>query len=165
MDQTTAALPLIALRGLTVVPNMIIHFDLSRDMSIKAVEQALDGKQKVLLVPQMNPDDEKPDIHSLYKVCTLADVKQVTKLPNHIVRVMVEGVARARIVAVDDNDGQFFSASYEEIIDDDAHIDASEKEALIRTLKEVWTRMYGFFRKSGRVWANFLRIMIVCHFL
>ena len=66
MDQTTAALPLIALRGLTVVPNMIIHFDLSREMSVKAVEQALNGKQKVLLVPQMNPDDEKPDIHIKY---------------------------------------------------------------------------------------------------
>ncbi len=157
MDQTTAALPLIALRGLTVVPNMIIHFDLSRDMSIKAVEQALDGKQKVLLVPQMNPDDEKPDIHSLYKVCTLADVKQVTKLPNHIVRVMVEGVARARIVAVDDNDGQFFSASYEEIIDDDAHIDASEKEALIRTLKEVLDTYVRFFPKIGTSLGKFFK--------
>lgn len=157
MDQTTAALPLIALRGLTVVPNMIIHFDLSRDMSIKAVEQALDGKQKVLLVPQMNPDDEKPDIHSLYKVCTLADVKQVTKLPNHIVRVMVEGVARARIVAVDDNDGQFFSASYEEIIDDDAHIDVSEKEALIRTLKEVLDTYVRFFPKIGTSLGKFFK--------
>lgn len=157
MDQTTAALPLIALRGLTVVPNMIIHFDLSRDMSIKAVEQALDGNQKVLLVPQMNPDDEKPDIHSLYKVCTLADVKQVTKLPNHIVRVMVEGVARARIVAVDDNDGQFFSASYEEIIDDDAHIDASEKEALIRTLKEVLDTYVRFFPKIGTSLGKFFK--------
>ncbi len=150
MDQTTAALPLIALRGLTVVPNMIIHFDLSRDMSVKAVEQALNGKQKVLLVPQVNPDDEKPDIHSLYKVCTLADIKQVTKLPNHAERIMVEGVARVRIVELNDNEGQYFSASYEEIKDEEDQIDPFEKEALIRTLKEVLDTYVRFFPKIGK---------------
>ncbi|MDE7321372.1 MAG: endopeptidase La [Lachnospiraceae bacterium] len=157
MDQTTAALPLIALRGLTVVPNMIIHFDLNRDMSIKAIEQALNGKQKVLLVPQINPDEESPDIHSLHKVCTLADIKQVTKLPNNIARVMVEGVTRVRIVALDDNGGRYFSASYEQMKDEDDQIDQFEKEALIRTLKEVLDTYVRFYPKIGKSLGKFFK--------
>ncbi len=62
MEQITAALPLVALRGLTVVPNMIIHFDLNREMSKKAIEQALNASQKVLLVPQIDPEEEEPDL-------------------------------------------------------------------------------------------------------
>ncbi|MBO5032216.1 MAG: endopeptidase La [Lachnospiraceae bacterium] len=150
MEQITAALPLVALRGLTVVPNMIIHFDLSRDMSKRAVEQALNENQKILLVPQVNADEEKPDMESLYKVCTLADIKQVTKLPGNIDRVMVEGVSRARIISLDDNDGQYFSAVYEEINDKENHLEPYEEEALIRTLKEVFDTYVKFYPKVGK---------------
>ena len=105
MEQILTALPLVALRGLTVVPGMIIHFDLNREMSKKAIEQALNDTQQVLLVPQIDPEEEKPDIDGLYKVCTLANIRQVTKLPNSIDRVMVEAVARVRMMGLDDNDG------------------------------------------------------------
>ena len=98
MEQILTALPLVALRGLTVVPGMIIHFDLNREMSKKAIEQALNDTQQVLLVPQIDPEEEKPDIDGLYKVCTLANIRQVTKLPNSIDRVMVEAVARVRMM-------------------------------------------------------------------
>lgn len=157
MEETTAVLPLVALRGLTVVPNMIIHFDLSRDISRNAVEQALGEKQKVLLVPQIDPDEEKPDIDTLYKVCTVADIKQVTKLPNSVDRVMVEGVARARIVELDDNEGKYFSASYDEIDECGSQLEPLEEAALIRTLKEVLDTYVRFFPKVGKSLGKYFK--------
>lgn len=157
MEQITAALPLVALRGLTVVPNMIIHFDLNREMSKKAIEQALNGTQKVLLVPQIDPDEEEPNIDGLYKVCAVADIRQVTKLPNSIDRVMVEAVGRARIVELDDNGGQYFSALYEEIEDDAGSLEPSEAEALTRTLREVFDTYVRFYPKIGKSLGKYFK--------
>lgn len=150
MEQITSTLPLVALRGLTVVPGMIMHFDLNRDMSKKAVEQALNTTQKVLLVPQLDPEEENPNKDGLYKVCTVANIRQVTKLPNDIDRVMVEAVARAHILALEDNEGQYFSAAYEVIDDGEAELLQSEKEALVRTLKEVFDTYVRFYPKIGK---------------
>lgn len=150
MEQITSTLPLVALRGLTVVPGMIMHFDLNRDMSKKAVEQALSTTQKVLLVPQLDPEEENPNKDGLYKVCTVANIRQVTKLPNDIDRVMVEAVARAHILALEDNEGQYFSAAYEVIDDGEAELLQSEKEALVRTLKEVFDTYVRFYPKIGK---------------
>ncbi len=150
MEQITSTLPLVALRGLTVVPGMIMHFDLNRDMSKKAVEQALNTTQKVLLVPQLDPEEENPNKDGLYKVCTVANIRQVTKLPNDIDRVMVEAVARAHILALEDNEGQYFSAAYEVIDDGEEELLQSEKEALVRTLKEVFDTYVRFYPKIGK---------------
>lgn len=141
---------MVALRGLTVVPSMIMHFDLNRDMSKKAVEQALNTTQKVLLVPQLDPEEENPNKDGLYKVCTVANIRQVTKLPNDIDRVMVEAVARAHILALEDNEGQYFSAAYEVIDDGEEELLQSEKEALVRTLKEVFDTYVRFYPKIGK---------------
>ncbi|MDE7477175.1 MAG: LON peptidase substrate-binding domain-containing protein, partial [Lachnospiraceae bacterium] len=157
MEQITAVLPLVALRGLTVIPSMIIHFDLNRDMSKKAIEQALNENQKVLLVPQINPEEEKPDLDGLYKICTMANIRQVTKLPDSVDRVMVEAVARARIVELDDNDGQYFSAVYEEIDDSGKALEQSEEEALARTLKEVFDTYVRFYPKIGKSLAKYFK--------
>lgn len=150
MEQGNAILPLVALRGLTVVPNMILYFELNRDLSKKAVEMALNENQKVLIVPQVHPEEELPSIDTLYKVGTIADVKQVTKLPNNNDRVMVEGIARARIIEVDDHEGQYFTAVYEEINDTDMVIDPTQEEALTRTLKEVFDTYIRFYPKVGK---------------
>ncbi len=150
MEQITTVLPLVALRGLTVIPNMIIHFDLNRDMSKKAVEQALNETQQILLVPQIDPDQEKPDIDGLYKICTVADIKQVTKLPNSIDRVMVEAVSRARIIELDDNEGAYFSAVYEALDDGEQDLDQAQEEALTRTLREVFDTYVRFYPKIGK---------------
>lgn len=150
MEQITTVLPLVALRGLTVIPNMIIHFDLNRDMSKKAVEQALNETQQILLVPQIDPDQEKPDVDGLYKICTVADIKQVTKLPNSIDRVMVEAVSRARIIELDDNEGAYFSAVYEALDDGEQDLDQAQEEALTRTLREVFDTYVRFYPKIGK---------------
>ncbi len=157
MEQITSTLPLVALRGLTVVPSMIMHFDLNRDMSKKAVEQALNKTQKVLLVPQIDPEEEKPEKDGLYKVCTVANIRQVTKLPNDIDRVMVEAVARAHILELEDNEGQYFSASYEEIDDGEEELLQSEKEALVRTLKEVFDTYVRFYPKIGKSLGKYFK--------
>ncbi len=155
MEPRTVILPLVALRGLTIVPNMIISFDLNRDLSKRAIEQALNENQKVLLVPQKNVEDESPKQDTLYQVGTISNIKQVTKLPDNIDRVMVEGVCRARIVEVFDNDGQYLSASYEEL-DDADQLDPSEEEALTRTLREVFETYIRFYPKIGKtVWKYF----------
>lgn len=155
MESRTVILPLVALRGLTIVPNMIINFDLNRDLSKRAIEQALNENQKVLLVPQKNVEDESPKQDTLYQVGTISNIKQVTKLPDNIDRVMVEGVCRARIVEVFDNDGQYLSASYEEL-DDADQLDPSEEEALTRTLREVFETYIRFYPKIGKtVWKYF----------
>lgn len=156
MEQITTALPLVALRGLTVVPGMIMHFDLNRDMSKNAIEQALNHLQRVLLVPQVDSEEENPEEDGLYKVCTVANIRQVTKLPNDIDRVMVEAVTRAHILELSDNEGKYFSASYEEIIDKE-DIPQSEKDALVRTLKEVFDTYVRFYPKIGKSLGKYFK--------
>ena len=87
-------MPVIALRGLTVLPKMMIHFDVSRARSVAAVERAMIDDQKVFLVTQKNPDDENPSQEQLHQIGTVSAVKQLVKLPGGLIRVMVEGLYR-----------------------------------------------------------------------
>lgn len=148
MDQFE--LPMVALRGLTVVPNMIIHFDLSRDMSKKAVEQSLNENQKIFLVAQRDENEEKSTLETLFHIGTIANIKQVTKLPNNIERVMVEGDCRARLVDVKNNENAYFTAVVEEIDECENDIDDVQEEALKRSLKEVFSAYVRFYPKVGK---------------
>lgn len=143
-------LPMVALRGLTVLPDMIIHFDLSRSVSIKAVEQALNEGQKVFLVAQRNPGEDMPTLESLYEVGTVALIKQVTKLPNQTSRVMVEGLKKARLLEMNNQEGVYLRATVEEIEVIQEELDPQEEEALIRSLKEVFATYVKFFPKVGK---------------
>ena len=149
-------LPLVALRGLTVLPKMIIHFDLSREISKKAVEKSLEDGQKIFLVAQRQPKEDLPHKDGLYMMGTVAVVKQVTKLPNNIDRVMVEGISRAKIVELYDNEGEYFSADLEDVEADYLELDESSQEALIRSLKEVFSAYIKFYPKVGKtLWHYF----------
>ncbi|MDE7265997.1 MAG: endopeptidase La [Lachnospiraceae bacterium] len=143
-------LPMVALRGLTVMPNMIIHFDLSRDMSKKAVERALCADQKIFLIPQRDENEEKSTTETLFGVGTIAIIKQVSKLMNNIERVMVEGVSRARLIELSENEGEYFSALVEEINEDENVVDELQEEAYKRSLKEVFTTYVKFYPKVGK---------------
>ena len=83
-------LPTVALRGMTVLPGAIIHFDLNREKSVAAIEQAMVTGGRVFLITQKNTEDNDPSFEQLYHVGTVALVKQITKLPNHVIRVLVE---------------------------------------------------------------------------
>ncbi len=143
-------LPMVALRGLTVVPDMIIHFDLSRDMSKKAVQRSLNENQKIFLVAQRDEKEEKSTIDTLFHIGTIANIRQVTKLPNNIERVMVEGTCRARLAEVRENENEYFTAVIEEIDEEQNEIDEVQEEALKRSLREVFSTYVRFYPKVGK---------------
>ena len=95
MTNQNAILPAIALRGTTILPGMIVHFDVSRERSKKAIEAAMLHDQKIFLVTQIDPEVENPDVSGVYRVGTIGYIKQVVKLPQDILRVLVEGTGRA----------------------------------------------------------------------
>lgn len=99
MDNKTMKMPAVALRGMVILPGMIAHFDVSRDKSIHAVEQSMMDEQKIFLVAQRDVEQEEPGIEDLYQIGIIAEVKQVIKLQNNIVRVLVEGTERAQLSA------------------------------------------------------------------
>ena len=101
MKQSINILPAIALRGTTVLPDMIVHFDVSREKSIKAIEAAMLHDQKIFLVTQKDPEIENPGLTDLYKIGTVAYIKQVVKLPHDLLRVLVEGTERAELLSLE----------------------------------------------------------------
>ncbi len=101
MVDKTITMPVIALRGMTVLPKMMLHFDISREKSIAAVEKAMVGDQKVCLVTQRNPEETDPGIEDLYQIGTVALIKQLVKLPNNVIRVMVEGLERTELLTLE----------------------------------------------------------------
>ncbi len=142
-------LPAVTLRGLTILPGMVIHFDLSRDASISSVEQAMLGDQRLLVVSQKDPGKENPGMEDIYDVGTVTLIRQVSKLPEHILRVLVEGVSRARIHGFSQTaNGIVTQVSYER--DDRADIDEVSAEAMTRTVKEALEAYGACFPKVGK---------------
>lgn len=142
-------LPAVTLRGLTILPGMVIHFDLSREISVAAVEQAMLGDQRLLVVTQKDPGQENPGLEDIYDVGTVALIRQVSKLPEHILRVLVEGVSRARIHGFSESDGGMVTqVSYER--DDRDDIDEISAEAMTRTVKEALEAYGACFPKVGK---------------
>ena len=109
MEGKGITLPAIALRGLTILPEMIQHFDISREKSVGALESAMVGEQKVFLVTQRHPEEEDPGISGLYQIGTIARIKQLVKMPGGIIRVMVEGESRAELINLTEN-GSYLQA-------------------------------------------------------
>ena len=97
MEELIVTLPAVALRGMTILPGMIAHFDISRPKSIKAVEKAMMEEQKIFLVTQKDVEQEEPGQDDLYKIGIVAQIKQVIKLQNDIIRILVEGTERAKL--------------------------------------------------------------------
>lgn len=128
-------LPTVALRGLCVLPGRAVHFDISREKSIHAVENAINGDGKLFLVSQCDMEVSVPSEKDLYKVGTIANVTQIIKLPNKIIRVMVEGKARAEIESVDFSQNHIISKvvvkEYKDILSKD------EKKAYLEILVEL----------------------------
>ena len=97
-------MPTVALRGLTILPGMIAHFDISRERSLRAVEEAMEQDQKIYLVTQRNVDSEDPTQEDLYQMGIVADIKQVVRLQNDVVRILVDGISRAALLGFTDNE-------------------------------------------------------------
>ena len=139
-------MPAIALRGLTIFPNMIIHFDVSRKKSIIAVEQAMMQEQKLFLVTQKDMSVEEPVQEELYTIGTIACIKQVSKLPGGLVRVLVEGINRGKLelmesVSLDGSEDEFLQASVSRMEEAEEEADEEElsveEEAMLRQIREM----------------------------
>ena len=131
-------IPVIPLRGLAVLPDAIIHFDLKREKSIHAVEYAMMGDGLVFLASQKDPECQDPGIGDLYQAGTVASVRQVTKLPNQMLRILVGGVKRAMLTAIQETNEAFLEGSIipqEELSNEE--LSSVEEEAMLRQLKET----------------------------
>ena len=147
MSEVLKNIPAVALRGMTILPSMIVHFDISRDKSIKAVEEAMLRDQKIFVVTQRDPDTHEPAINDLYKIGTLAEIRQVIKLPKNIFRVLVEGTDRAELLDMDEAAG-YLEAEIACFPADDGSLPTGPAyEAMVRNLKEIF-QAYSIDRKS-----------------
>ena len=147
MKQPISILPAIALRGTTILPDMIVHFDVSRERSIKAIEAAMLHDQKIFLVTQKDPEVEKPELSELYQVGTVAYIKQVVKLPHDLLRVMVEGIERAELLGLEQEE-PFLKAETALFEPDGAQYTKSLKEAMFRSIQELFQR---YCMESGKI--------------
>lgn len=135
MEHTQLTIPVVALRGLTVLPQMIISFDISRKKSIAAVEKAMVGDQKILLVTQKRTEEMNPQAEDLYQMGTVAMVKQLVKLPGGVIRVMAEGEERAELLSLN-ADGSYLEGEAEIRTTDEENLSQTEREAMLRIVKE-----------------------------
>lgn len=157
IQQTVMDMPAVALRGLTIFPDMIIHFDLSRKKSMLAVEQAMVSDQRLFVVTQKSPEEENPGIDGVYKVGTITIVKQVSKLPNGIVRVLVAGESRARLLAFTNEPEDYLMAEVETVPKCDGELDDTTEEAMIRKLKEMFQSYTQMNPKLGKALVSRLQ--------
>ncbi len=140
MSELTETLPVVALRGMTILPDMVIHFDVSRERSVKAIEEAMLRDQRVFLVTQKDVQVENPGPDDLYRIGTIASVKQVIKMPQKIIRVLTEGLERGELSHFSE-EGDYLEA---EIIrfEKDRELEAlpeSAREAMVRNLAEIFS--------------------------
>src|SRR5690625_4195639 len=135
--------PLLPLRGLLVFPSMVIHLDVGREKSIASLEKAMVDEQMIFLVSQKEVSIEKPEAEDIYRVGTMAKIKQMIKLPNGTIRVLVEGEYRAEVVSFVESDKEFV-VSVNEL--EDIHGDLHEEEALMRQL----IRQFGQYVKVSK---------------
>ena len=150
MDTMIMKMPAVALRGMVILPGMVAHFDVSRTKSIKAVEEAMMDEQKIFLVTQKDVEQEDPAIEDLYKIGIIAEVKQVIKLQNNIVRILVEGKERAELSAFLENPDYLLAEiiRFDEEVDDGLPEEA--KEAMLRSIQETFGKYVVVNPKMGK---------------
>ena len=148
MDNETRSLPMVALRGLTIMPEMIVHFDVSRERSIAAIQQAMVEEQEIFLVAQKSIETENPGQDDVYETGTVASVKQLIKLSKKVVKVLVEGKNRAVLKKIEETD-PYLRAEVEVLEEQEITIpDDLNAEAMMRGLKEIITE---YAAKNGKI--------------
>lgn len=138
MSEEIKMMPAIALRGMTVLPSMIVHFDISREKSIRALEAAMQEEQLIFLITQQDPNVSEPGFQDLYRIGTVAKIKNVSKLPQNIIRVMVEGLERA--VLNDMEEEEYLKANISDCQKQEQPIPETDAVAMTRALKDIFAR-------------------------
>ncbi len=153
MSDNIITIPAIALRGMTILPGIVAHFDVSRERSIKAVEVAMMGEQKLFLVTQKNIEADDPQIDEMYQVGIIAKVKQVVKMQNGVVRILVEGELRASLSGLVAQ-SEYLLAEVIVMGEDTETYTQEVREGMIRAIREVYGKYAVLNPKLGR---DFLR--------
>lgn len=160
MKNTAMTIPAVALRGMTILPGMIAHFDISRDRSMRAVQAAMTEGQRVFLVTQKDVEQENPGIDGLYRMGIVANVKQVIKLQNDIVRILVEGTNRAEAYGYEDREDYVEAQILCYDSDDEEELPQQAQRAMVMAVQETfvkYARIHGkigqdVLQKVGKTW-------------
>ena len=148
MDNERKSLPMVALRGMTIMPEMVVHFDVSRDRSIAAIQEAMVEEQKIFLAAQKSIETEDPGQEDVYDVGTVGTIKQLIKLPKHIVRVLVSGENRGILRRIEQKDP--YLRAEVEVIDESGLVipDDPKNQAMERSLKDMFVE---YASKNGKM--------------
>lgn len=139
MSDIIQHLPAIALRGTTILPDMIVHFDVSREKSMKAIEKAMVQDQKVFLITKRDPETEEPAQEDLYKIGTIAEIKQLVKTKKNMIQVLVEGQERGELLRFEENP-LYLEAEIALFEEEQEEPEGNVKEAMLRGIKELFVR-------------------------
>lgn len=155
MERSVLKMPAVALRGMTILPGMITHFDVSRSRSAKAVERSVAQDQKLFVVTQKDPETENPDKDGLFSIGTIVEVKQIIKMPHNILRILVEGAGRAELCGLEG--GEYLEADVCEI--PDIVEEGLPEEAMLRNLQDIFE---GYTAASGKMNKDMARQIENC---
>ena len=143
-------MPLIPMRGMTILPDIVIHFDLNREKSIQALEMAMMKGGKLFLVTQKDGSEDDPGEDDLCPMGTISTVKQITKLPNQIIRVLAEGNSRGILKGINAENTRFLEAYLELAPEPDEGMDEVEKEAMVRQILEYFTEFSSHYARGDK---------------
>ena len=149
MDTEILKIPAVALRGMVILPGMIAHFDISRDRSIRAIEQCMVDSQKIFLSAQKDVEQEEPGADDVYHIGVIAEVKQVIKLQNNIVRILVEGIERAELSAFAQTD-PYLLAEVAPCVLPGEGLSEEAKAAMVRSVQETYSRYQTVNPRAGK---------------
>lgn len=144
------SMPVIALRGLVVMPDMMLHFDLNREKSIKAVEVALEEKSEIFLVSQKKAEIDAPKYEQIYEVGAIATVKQMHRRKDGLVSLFVEGLSRGKIIQWEEENDKYLSAVIEEISSIDDLESEDEKAAYVGYIQDLFKKYAQYYPKVGK---------------
>ncbi len=149
LDTEILKIPAVALRGMVILPGMIAHFDISRDRSIRAIEQCMVDSQKIFLSAQKDVEQEEPGADDVYHIGVIAEVKQVIKLQNNIVRILVEGIERAELSAFAQTD-PYLLAEVAPCVLPEEGLSEEAKAAMVRSVQETYSRYQTVNPRAGK---------------
>lgn len=153
MSENFMTLPLIPLRGISIFPNMIIHFDVGREKSVAAIEAAMDNQIEIFLSTQKDYEIEEPNFEDIFEIGTICKIKQIIKLPNNVIRVLVEGIDRGRLISI--NDKEEYIESEVERIEEAPNEEYEGIEAYVNLLKKSFGK---YLSASGNSRSSIMSI-------
>lgn len=156
MENMTKSLPMVALRAMTILPEMVVHFDVSREKSLQAIEKAMTGQQKLFLTAQKDAQTDDPDIEDVYEMGCIATIKQIVKMPKKMSRVLIVGTERARLNYLESKEPCLYAnVSVVDDIDvtgeDTPETESVNREAMVCGLKDLFKK---YMEKNPKVYKE-----------